>query len=144
MSIYYACAMALLLALGGCTNTCTSSGVEGSYKLFVKGSSYTLQLRADGQGTLSEASKVIGDLHWTLSEAPGQQILELDAAGVVHRTLSELSSLRTDPAAPAVSPNIPIRGVVGSEPVCARDGRLKKVVINYEEPLAFRRSENRS
>jgi hypothetical protein len=144
ISIHYACVMVLLFALSGCTGTCTNSGIEGAYELSANGASYSLELRADGQGVLSASGKPIGDLRWTLSEVPSQQILELDAIGAVYKTLSEISALRINPATPAVSPNISTQGMVGSEPVCARGGHMKKLVINYEEPLAFKRSKNKS
>jgi hypothetical protein len=130
--------LALLGALIGCTGACTNSGVEGSYELSAKGVNYGLQLRADGAGTLSASGKLIGDLRWILSEAPGQQILELDAAGATYATLTSIVPKHGGPDSPIVASS----GVLGPVPECSRNGRMTKLVLNFDEDIAFRRSGN--
>jgi hypothetical protein len=130
--------LGVLLALEGCTGVCTNSGVEGSYELSVRGVSYALQLRPGGQGTLRTAGKGIGDLRWTLANVPGQQIVELDAAGEVYTALSGIAPSKGRSTGPITVSS----GVLAPAPECNRQGRMTKLVLDYDERIEFRRSRS--
>lgn len=129
-------ALTLLVALVGCTGACTSAGVEGSYSLSANGVSYALELRVGGRGTLSATGKVVGDLSWVLSKASDQQILELNASGPVYTALSGIAPRKGVPIGAVVVSS----GILGPAPECTRAGRMTKLVLNFDEGLAFRRT----
>lgn len=131
-----AAALALLGGLAGCSGPCTSAGVEGSYSLNAKGANYALELRAGGQGALSVAGKNVGDLRWSLSSASDQQIVELDASGPVYAALTAIAPKKGGP----VSAVVVSSGVIAPAPECTRGGRMAKLVLNFDEGIAFQRT----
>lgn len=131
-----AAALALLGGLAGCSGPCTSAGVEGSYSLSAKGVSYALELRAGGTGALSASGKVVGDLRWALSNTSDQQIVELDASGPVYAALSGIAPKKDG----SVSAVVVSSGVIAPAPECTRAGRMAKLVLDFDEGIAFKRT----
>jgi hypothetical protein len=72
-----------------------------------------------------------------LDEAPDQQTVELNADGAVYAALSSIVPKHGGPPDPIVATS----GTLGPAPECWRNGRMKKLVLNFDDGIAFRRAD---